>query len=145
MRIYEGDFTVRHILNDCLEFDQSNLEKIPGKPPSEPKVNLNKLNQRLNLIPVAEVRSRRRRMDLFYSEVTTASHPVRGVSFDTLLGILVQYNVLKDRAGLGYDSASHLSPLPISSKYLRLIIDYKNRCDCELACRGSTKSAYGSE
>lgn len=97
MRIYDGDFTVRSIKEDC------------SVPPGEPMgpharvvagIDLDKLAERINQIPVAEIRRRRERMNVFYQEVMLTADPDRGIPFTACLFLLAHYNVITDSRSL---------------------------------------------
>lgn len=97
MRIYEGDFTVNNILADTAVN--------PGDPLSSGRrvvcgIDLDKLNERLDHIPVEEIRRRRERMDVFYHEMLLSSDADRGISFTSCLMILAHYNVITDAKSL---------------------------------------------
>jgi hypothetical protein len=92
MRIYDGDFTVRNLLEDC--------QVQPGDPLSKSRrvvegIDLDKLNERLSLINVAEIRARRVRVNLFYNEVLNKATE-RGIPFTLCLLTLLVYNVIND-------------------------------------------------
>ncbi|KAF1814240.1 hypothetical protein P152DRAFT_480452 [Eremomyces bilateralis CBS 781.70] len=99
MRIYDGDFTVRRLIEDCrLPARQSVL---PVDDPQErPEMDLKKLNARLAELPVQEIRRRRDRMNKFYEEVLVSSDPDRGIGFNSLLMILAHYKVINDNKSL---------------------------------------------
>lgn len=96
MRIYEGDFMIKRLMEDC------SVE--PGEPVQNRRIvagiDLDKLNERLNLIPVNEIRQRRARMNVFYQETLLSADPDRGVSFTACLMILAHYNVINDSKSL---------------------------------------------
>ncbi|KIX07286.1 uncharacterized protein Z518_01939 [Rhinocladiella mackenziei CBS 650.93] len=97
MRIYDGDFTVRSIKEDC--------SVQPGDPikPSGRVVDgmdLDKLAERIRQIPVAEIRQRRERMNVFYQEVMLTADPNRGIPFTACLFLLTHYNVITDSRSL---------------------------------------------
>src|SRR5690349_1236532 len=97
MRIYEGDFSVRRLIEDC------------SVQPSDPMavhrraaggIDLDKLNERLNAIPIEEIKQRRARMNVFYEEILLSADPDRGISFTSCLMILAHYNVINDSKSL---------------------------------------------
>ena len=96
MRIYDGDFTVKRIVEDC------SVE--PGEPLLGRRIvaglDLDKLNSRVNAIPAVEIRQRRARMNVFYQEVLLSADPDRGISFTSCLMILAHYNVINDSKSL---------------------------------------------
>jgi len=100
MRIYDGDYSVRNILDDvtvkpnraaALNFDGIN---------EKPEVDIDKLNDRLADLPIMEIRRRRQRMNTFYEEVLVSSDPDRGIEFNALLMILAHYKVINDNKSL---------------------------------------------
>ncbi|GBF66718.1 calcium-channel protein [Trichophyton mentagrophytes] len=97
MRIYEGDFTVGRILEDCrVNVRESELSHSR----SVGELDLKKLMLRLSHLPVAEIRKRRARLNAFYEEVLVSSDPERGISFTSCLMILAHYNVITDSKSL---------------------------------------------
>jgi len=97
MRIYDGDFTVGRIKEDC--------SVQPDDPPSPNRrvvdgIDLDKLAERVNQIPVAEIRQRRERMNVFYQEVLLTAEPERGIPFTAVLFLLTHYNVIVDSRSL---------------------------------------------
>lgn len=97
MRIYDGDFTVRNIVDDCSVKPEDPLQQhrrvVDG-------LDLDKLAERVSHIPVAEIRQRRERMNVFYEEILHSADPDRGISFTSCLMILAQYNVITDTRSL---------------------------------------------
>jgi voltage-dependent calcium channel len=100
MGIYDGDYSVRAILEDCQpksrDFARSSIRSskvVEG-------VDLDLLNERLSAIPVSEIRQRRARMNIFYQEILVSADPDRGISFTSLLMILAHYNVINDTKSL---------------------------------------------
>lgn len=92
MRIYQGDFTVRNLIEDC--------QVPPGHPMAKRRrivegIDLDKLNERLSLIPVREIRARRTKVDLFYNEVLNKATD-RGIPFTLCLLTILVYNVIND-------------------------------------------------
>ena len=99
MRIYDGDFTVARLIEDC-----SRVKRVSGLPvddqPDERLVDVPKLKRRLVALPVKEIRKRRSRMNKFYEEVLVSSDPDRGIAFMSLLMILAHYKVINDNKSL---------------------------------------------
>ena len=98
MRIYEGDLTVRNILEDCRvqigdSLGGARRRIVDG-------VDLDKLNQRLSTIPVEEIRRKRARMNVFYQEILVSADPDRGIAFTSCLFILAHYNIINDSKSL---------------------------------------------
>ncbi|ODH25619.1 hypothetical protein ACO22_05212 [Paracoccidioides brasiliensis] len=98
MRIYDGDFTVGRILEDCkVHRRESNLapyvRAVDG-------IDLDKLQRRINRIPVQQIRRKRARMNAFYEEVLVSADPEKGISFTSCLMILAHYNVITDSKSL---------------------------------------------
>jgi hypothetical protein len=100
MRIYDGDFTVKQIVEDCCK---PRRQSVLGEDQSEPReIDLKKLNARMAELPIDAINKRRKRMNAFYEEVLVSSDPDRGISFTTLLIILAHYNVINDNKSLRY-------------------------------------------
>jgi hypothetical protein len=102
MRIYDGDFTVRRLIEQCATTPRrvSNLP-VPGREPT-PEIDIISLNRCLSDLPVAEIRRRRKRMNTFYEEVLVSSDPDRGIQFTSLLMILAHHKVINDNKSLRY-------------------------------------------
>ncbi|KAF1831859.1 calcium-channel protein CCH1 [Decorospora gaudefroyi] len=100
MRIYDGDFTIRSLIDNCgvMSRRESNLP-VTGREPA-PEIDLDKLNRRLTLLPVGDIRRRRHRMNIFYEEVLVSSDPDKGIQFSALLMILAHYKVINDNKSL---------------------------------------------
>ncbi|KAK5123113.1 hypothetical protein LTR85_003311 [Meristemomyces frigidus] len=100
MRIYDGDFSVRALIEDCkLAPIRSSALPVDGAP-GVPEIDLNRLNRRLAELPIEQIRTRRARMNTFYEEVLVSSDPDRGISFNGLLMILAHYKVINDNKSL---------------------------------------------
>lgn len=99
MRIYDGDFTVAKIIEDC-RVERGRLQLPVESQHEETEIDLKKLNERLATLPVREVRKRRDRMNKFYEEVLVSSDPDRGIGFSDLLMILAHYKVINDNKSL---------------------------------------------
>jgi hypothetical protein len=100
MRIYDGDFTVGRLIEECSLTDRR-LSNLPGQGHEQtPEIDLKKLNQRLAQLPISEIRRRRQRMNTFYEEVIVSSDPDKGIAFTTLLMILAHYKVINDNKSL---------------------------------------------
>ena len=101
MRIYDGDHSVRAILEDCQvtrrDSTVSNGRVVDG-------VDLDKLARRLDRIPIQQIRAKRARMNIFYEEVMVSADNQRGISFTTCLMTLAHYNVISDNKSLRYFS-----------------------------------------
>ncbi|RMZ76386.1 hypothetical protein DV737_g4844, partial [Chaetothyriales sp. CBS 132003] len=97
IRIYEGDFTVKNLIEDCTptagEASASNGRIVDG-------LDIDKLSERILHIPVDEIRKRRQRMEVFYQEMLFSADPDRGISFTSCLMILAHYNVIEDSRSL---------------------------------------------
>ena len=100
MRIYDGDFTVGSLIEECSTAPR----RVSGLPVSaqkeKPEIDIKKLNRRLAELPIAEIRRRRQRMNTFYEEVIVSSDPDRGIQFTSLLMILAHYKVINDNKSL---------------------------------------------
>lgn len=97
MRIYDGDFTVRAIKEDC-----SVQPGDPTKPigPVVDGLDLARLSERISQIPVEEIQQRRARLNVFYEEVMLTADPDRGIPFTAVLFLLTHYNVIVDSRSL---------------------------------------------
>lgn len=102
MRIYEGDYTVRNILEDC-EVNRRDSFAVHTAGRLVHGIDLDKLNRRLRTIPIDEIRKKRARMNVFYEEVLVSADPDRGISFTSCLMILAHYNVIDDTKSLRLD------------------------------------------
>jgi hypothetical protein len=102
MRIYDGDFTVGRLIEQCSTTPRraSNLP-VSGHESSQ-EIDIISLNRCLADLPVAEIRRRRKRMNTFYEEVKTSSDPDRGIGFSSLLMILAHHKVINDNKSLRY-------------------------------------------
>lgn len=74
------------------------------------EIDLKKLNQRLDELPIADIRRRRQRMNVFYEEVLISSDPDKGIQFTSLLMILAHHKVINDNKSLRYAFLCHVSP-----------------------------------
>lgn len=102
MRIYDGEYTVRSIVEDCgINYRDSFALNTAGR--IVHGIDLDKLNLRLRTIPVSDIRKRRTRMNLFYEEMMVTADPDRGISFSSCLMLLAQYNVIEDSRSLRLD------------------------------------------
>lgn len=100
MRIYDGDFTISSLINDCrVGARRASHLPLDGEA-SNPDIDLAKLNHRLSELPVNEIRRRRARMNTFYEEVLVSADPDRGIAFNALLMILAHYKVISDSKSL---------------------------------------------
>jgi len=100
MRIYDGDFTVRKIIEDCSVSRRVSELPVEEYGPRHGEIDLAKLNERLAKLPIKEIRKRRDRMNKFYEEVLVSSDPDRGIRFNDLLMILAHYKVINDNKSL---------------------------------------------
>lgn len=102
MRIYDGDFTVGRLIEQCATTPRrvSSLP-VPGREPTR-EIDIISLNRCLSDLPVAEIRRRRKRMNIFYEEVLVSSDPDRGIQFTSLLMILAHHKVINDNKSLRY-------------------------------------------
>jgi hypothetical protein len=115
MRIYDGDFTVGRLIEECStsQTRTSDLPVGPGRDNS-PEIDLQKLNQRLAQLPIADVRRRRARMNTFYEEVLVSSDPDRGIQFSALLMILAHHKVINDNKSLRYVVRKFMTYAPLT-------------------------------
>ena len=104
MRVYDGDFTVRALMEECQvdsPLHRTNSLPLDGVTGYEPReIDLAKLNAKLSEIPVDDIRRRRVRMNTFYEEVLVSADPDRGIEFGALLMILAHYKVINDNRSL---------------------------------------------
>jgi hypothetical protein len=99
MRIYDGDFTVRRLIEDCSRVKRASGLPVEGQQ-EQREIDLAKLNERLAELPVNEIRLRRARMNKFYEEVLVSSDHDRGIAFTSLLMTLAHYKVINDNKSL---------------------------------------------
>lgn len=104
MRIYDGDFSVRRLIEDCSVAKRISSLPVDGTS-TPPEIDIRKLNARLAELPISEIRRRRQRMNIFYEEVLVSADPDRGISFNSLLMILAHYKVINDNKSLRYVSS----------------------------------------
>ncbi|KAL4947459.1 Ion transport protein-domain-containing protein [Aspergillus filifer] len=97
VRIYQNDFMVPRILDECRVDKRDSL--IAYRRVFE-GVDLDKLAKIIRKIPVNTVRQRRERLNELYEEVLVSADPVHGISFHSLLMILAHYNVITDSKSL---------------------------------------------
>ncbi|KAF2088855.1 calcium channel-like protein subunit Cch1 [Saccharata proteae CBS 121410] len=102
MRVYDGDFTVSRLIEDCSKPARTSSLPVEG-PREAPEIDLAKLNERLAQLPVDEIRKRRQRINKFYEEVLVGSDPDRGIGFTNLLITLAHYKVINDNKSLRLD------------------------------------------
>ena len=102
MRIYPEDFTIGKFKSACGIHERSAKLSIgDGRMFDSPDaMDLAALNQKLEFMPVDEVRARRQRMRVFYEEVTVSADPDRGINFNFLLMTLAHYKVINDNKSL---------------------------------------------
>ena len=100
MRIYDGDFTVGRLVEDCKVQHRESSLPLDGGPGPLVEIDMKKLRERLVCLPVDEIRRRRKRMNVFYEEVLVSADPDRGISFNALLMILAHYKVINDSKSL---------------------------------------------
>jgi hypothetical protein len=101
MRIYDGDFSVRSLIEDCrLAPHRASALPLDGASSSNYEIDINKLNRRLAELPVAEIQRRRARMKEFYEEVLVSADLDKGIAFNSLLMILAHYKVIDDSKAL---------------------------------------------
>lgn len=99
MRIYDGDFTVSRIIEDCSKPSPDHGLPLEGRKQT-PEIDLNRLNDRLSELPIDEIRRRRSRMNRFFEEMLNGSDPDRGIHFTSLLITLAHYKVINDNKSL---------------------------------------------
>lgn len=99
MRIYDGDFTVARLIEDCSKTTRESALPVKGQV-QEREIDLAKLNERLRTLPIAEIRKRRSRMNKFYEEVLVSIDHERGINFTSVLMIIAHYKVINDNKSL---------------------------------------------
>ncbi|KAK3079129.1 hypothetical protein LTS18_005671, partial [Coniosporium uncinatum] len=99
MRIYDGDFTVARLIEDCSVAKRASELPVDDQAPVK-EIDIKKLNRRLAELPITEIRRRRARMNKFFEEVLVSSDPDRGIGFNSLLMILAHYKVINDNRSL---------------------------------------------
>ncbi|KAF2857987.1 hypothetical protein K470DRAFT_260270 [Piedraia hortae CBS 480.64] len=105
MRIYDGDFTLRALREDCaVSPPRGSSLGLPGRQQSA-DIDLAKLNRRLADLPIAKVRERRARKNLFYEDVLQQADREKGIAFGDLLLILAHYKIIDDTKSLKLDEA----------------------------------------
>ncbi|KAL1953208.1 hypothetical protein VTO42DRAFT_3392 [Malbranchea cinnamomea] len=97
MRIYDGEYTVGSILEDCRT---SRRESGVPRAGNDYGVDLEMLARRLRGLPVEEIRKRRARLNSFYEEMLVSAHPEKGISFTTCLMVLAHYTIITDSKSL---------------------------------------------
>ncbi|OQO05020.1 hypothetical protein B0A48_08040 [Cryoendolithus antarcticus] len=106
MRIYDGDYTVGALIASCRKQTLYRTTSLPLDGASiheSNEIDLEKLNAKLNEIPVHEIRRRRARMNIFYEEILNSADLDRGIPFNALLMILAHYKVINDNKSLKLD------------------------------------------
>jgi hypothetical protein len=99
MRIYDGDFSVASLIEDCSKARRESSLPVDGQSETR-EIDIKKLNARLAELPIREIQRRRNRMNKFYEEVLVSSDHDRGISFTSLLMILAHYKVINDNRSL---------------------------------------------
>lgn len=97
MRIYDGEYTVGSILEECRTTSRDSALPTNG---NDYGVDLHKLAWRLKDLPVQQVRKRRTRLNSFYEEMLVSADPDRGINFSSCLMTLAHYNIITDSKSL---------------------------------------------
>lgn len=97
MRVYDSEYTVGSILEDCKVKSHESAITNTG---TGYGVDLYKLAYRLRNLPVQEIRKRRERLNVFYEEVLVSADPERGISFTSCLMILAHHKIITDSKSL---------------------------------------------
>lgn len=117
MRIYDGEFTVGAILDQCrnrarssslashnslpLRSRESLTPMLPtGERDLTDGLDIKELARIIDRLPVQTIRERRQRLNAFYEEILVSADPERGISFHQCLMILAHYNVITDSKSL---------------------------------------------
>ncbi len=98
MHVYDGEHTVRRILEDC-GVQNRGIDTPPGAVHVH-GINLVRLNERLRTIDVADIRRRRKKLELFFRDVMVDANADKGVGFTSCLIILAHHNVISDSKSL---------------------------------------------
>jgi hypothetical protein len=135
MRIYDGDFTVGRLMEQCrIEPRRTSNLPVPGREATR-EIDIAMLNRCLSELPIAEIRRRRRRMNTFYEEVLVSSDPDRGIQFSSLLMILAHHKVINDNKSLRYVEISFNQMMCSTDT----TTDWRNSFVVALACNVSKK------
>lgn len=97
MRIYKDEHSVYDILRNC-RVDTRGTETPP--PRIVHGIDLARLNERLGTIDVADIRRRRKRLELFFQEIMVHAPQDREVNFTACLMILAHHNIISDSKSL---------------------------------------------
>ena len=97
MRIYKDEHSVYGILRDCQVETRGTETPPPGVVHG---IDLARLNERLRSIDVADIRRRRKRLELFFQEIMVHAPQDRGVNFTACLMILAHHNIISDSKSL---------------------------------------------
>lgn len=119
MRIYDGEYTVHAILDQCRSSHRDSVSTLGMSHHSLPTrsreslnpvqpverdlaagIDIKALSRIIDTIPVNTIRERRQRLNAFYEEVLVSADPERGISFHQCLMILAHYNVITDSKSL---------------------------------------------
>ncbi|KAJ5147413.1 hypothetical protein N7526_000765 [Penicillium atrosanguineum] len=120
MRIYEGEFTVGAILEQCRTDSRDSMSSsvytshtsLPirsrdsmaslqqGPVDLAEGIDIKELSRIINRIPVKTIQERRQRLNSFYEEILVSADPERGISFHQCLMIIAHYNVISDSKSL---------------------------------------------
>jgi hypothetical protein len=131
MRIYDGDFTVARLIEDCSRPRRESGLPVEGQ--VEPReIDLHKLNARLAELPIREIRRRRARMNKFYEEVLVSSDHDRGIAFTSLLMILAHYKVINDNKSLRFVHPPSTISRYMTNPRLDFTNSYADAQDCNV-------------
>ena len=100
MRIYDGDFSIGRLIEECSVASKRTSELPVQGHEQKADIDIKKLNQRLAQLPINEIRRRRARMNLFYEEVLVSADADKGIAFTSLLMILAHHKVINDNKSL---------------------------------------------
>lgn len=101
MRIYPENFTVGYLKSTCGIYPDYSVLPLGDDSQRKAKdLDLDLLKERLQRLPIQEVRARRTRMNVFYEEVMVSADPDRGIGFNSLLMVLAHYKVINDNKSL---------------------------------------------
>lgn len=97
MRVYDDQFTVHSILNDCKVVAERPTRRIIG--PVVEGIDIGRMNARLEEIPSWQTKKNRDKLNPFFEEVMLSANQF-GVPFGSCLRILAHYNIISDHKSL---------------------------------------------
>lgn len=101
MRIYTGEFTVQSILEQCRKRQRDTITSLPERPNPD-DIDIKKMAQIINRIPVKEVQERRRRLRTFYEEVLVSVDSDKRIHFSVCFMLLAHHKLINENKSLKY-------------------------------------------